>query len=122
MAKNKQQFNKRYEQYITEFEANPDDDDDLEGVFEALITDDIDNTGQPQTTPDSASFFTSCSEVNLNQAYEMINTLANQITEYALIQPDIEPTAYFTDRYLDSQFTRVIVDTGIVQISTTNKC
>jgi hypothetical protein len=77
MAKVKQQFNKRYDQYIAEFEGNPDDDEDLEGIFETLITDDIDDAKQPEKDPDADTYFTSCGEVNINQAREMVDILAN---------------------------------------------
>jgi hypothetical protein len=120
-AKIKQRFDKKYDQYIAEFDAGPDDDDDdLEGVFEALIMDDMKD--QPDKTPDSATYFMACGEVSPDQAREIVDTLANQITEYALTQPNItDPTIYITDRYSDAQFAGVMVDTGAARISTAGK-
>ena len=109
----KQQYNR----YMTELEDDLEDDD-----FEALITDDIDDLNQPEKSPEATTYFISYREVNPNQAHEIVDILANQTTEYALIQPDImEPTVYFTDRYSDTQFTGVMIDTGAARISTTSK-
>ena len=106
-----------YNRYMTELEDSPEDND-----FEALITDDIDDSNQPEKSPEVTTYFISCGEVNSNQAYEMIDILANQTTEYALVQPDIiEPTVYFTDWYSDTQFARVMIDTGAARISTAGK-
>ena len=82
-----------YNRYITKLEDNLEDND-----FEALIIDDINDLNQPEKSPEVTTYFILYREVNLNQAYEIVNILANQTTEYALIQPDIiEPTVYFTD-------------------------
>jgi hypothetical protein len=103
MAKVKQQFNRRYDQYIADFDSNPDDNDELEGVFEALIMDNTDDTDHSDKRLEATTYFTLCGEVNPSQAYEIVNILANQITEYTLTQPTItEPTTYFTDRHSDT--------------------
>ena len=46
---------------MTELEDSPEDND-----FEALITDDIDDSNQPEKSPEVTTYFILCGEVNSN--------------------------------------------------------
>ena len=128
MKRRYEQVNRGYNQFIAELEDD-DQDDELDEAFEALIVDTDDRQEQSNTfdIPIPTVYLTSCGKIDQGQAYEMVNKLADRSVEHAITRSTDTPAAYSyepycntttADRYPDSHFFGVMIDTGASRIST----
>ena len=115
-------FNKAYQQYITEFEGDDEEEDNLGGTFEALL---VDTTAPTTSTESTEQIPLTDSATEQFIAQTLVNrTYLHQLT---LDQPSktrapepkvIDCLATETSRYNTDQFYGIVIDTGASEVST----
>ena len=127
MKRRYEQVNRGYNQFMAELEDD-EQDDEFDETFEALIVDTDNrqdqNDRQDQPNPLDISiptiYLTSCGKIDERQVHEMLNKLADRSVEHAITRSTDTPYCNTTtaDRYPDSHFFGVMIDTGASRIST----
>jgi hypothetical protein len=118
-------FNHRFDQYVADIEGKDEGEgEDLMDEFEALI---IDSESPPQPTLNHA-FITELGMIDPPTATSMISTLLDQSVKHVLFtglgkteageDADLSPAFTIEDRYSDTEFHGIMIDTGAAGKST----
>ncbi|KHJ31984.1 hypothetical protein EV44_g3858 [Erysiphe necator] len=117
---------RRYDQFLVEFEGKSDyDDDNNDTEIETLITD-----INKFEISDSEAFITEVGTINLTEASKLITKLSDRsavhallrkndyIEEHRIMTPKLKSSFIVSDRYGPSKFHGIMIDTGAAGKST----